>query len=1046
MAEADDHGDMTLKPPSSRQWACPRCTLLNNAHLSSCTLCKAPKPASQLQPSSMAKRAKPTKAISSLPKAKRPSITSKRSSQSKRFGSRKQGTKEYLAIQHLVQNAFDPLLEAEGWPKLLGSTVICALATRTGKDVFKTTDEIEFKYFPPGKLQSTIGAVRVRVNDRDMARISHETALWLGPLLAVGAISVTGSYIDAPRQVKMNSTVMLNVNVFGLFDAFNQLPSVQTEPNESNATGDAIGMLAFAWQRCLSSVGLTHESAPVSATTDAAPRKDDVEGEDDNNVNDEQDLQFVCEQMGQSDADLPEREPADCFKSTLRPYQKQALGWLVEREELANTSAKAAATLHPLWTKLQFAQGEVFYWKPASGQVSVHFPSAAKQSRGGILADAMGLGKTVQTLALVATLPATSTFMSTRHGGQHVDTTTSTSISPSGPPSKRSKPLTLSSFLTGETGAAQPDLHVKAAADKGSLIACKATLIVCPMSLLSQWQEEADTHVDGLKTLIYHGSSRGMNVEVFATEYDIILTTYGTLNSECLQSQQGTATLAYSVHFWRVVLDEGHMIRNRSTGGAKACHSLSAERRWVLTGTPIQNRLEDVFSLIKFLQVEPYCFYSYWKQQIEDRFAADEVAGIQALQTVLTPLLLRRTKHTKGNDGKPIVTLPSSHVEVVRLTLTSAEHDFYSAIYNQSKTKFNEFQAAGKVMNNYANILELLLRLRQACDHPFLTLKACSGGTASGSPVKKNKSKSSGTILKDIDALVAVFMSKSNQQPDLSQDHVQRMAGDLRSLFSHQSDTDHEEQASVEELPECAVCLEVISQPVVTPCAHYGCLECMKDTLAKFGCCPICRKVVSHCDLLQVQAYDHAASRAAAAPQMDAFRMSTKLSALKMELERIRGENDADKCIVFSQWTSMLDLVETVLSKAGIAFVRLDGSMSQSQRSEVLERFKTDPNVAVFLMTLRTGGVGLNLTSAQHVLLLDPWWSPAVEAQAIDRVHRIGQKRAVSIKRFIIADSVEEKILDLQKRKRALVHNALGRNNEERRSEAVADLELLFSA
>lgn len=131
------------------------------------------------------------------------------------------------------------------------------------------------------------------------------------------------------------------------------------------------------------------------------------------------------------------------------------------------------------------------------------------------------------------------------------------------------------------------------------------------------------------------------------------------------------------------------------------------------------------------------------------------------------------------------------------------------------------------------------------------------------------------------------------------------------------------------------------------------------------------------------------------------------------------------KALVFSQWTYMLDIVEVPLRKKGIRFVRLDGSMSQDQRDKALRVFKTDDNVCVFLMSLKAGGLGLNLTIANYVYLLDPWWNPATEDQAINRAHRLGQTRPVIVRRLLARDSVEATILALQQRKQHLANSAL---------------------
>jgi SNF2 family DNA or RNA helicase len=149
---------------------------------------------------------------------------------------------------------------------------------------------------------------------------------------------------------------------------------------------------------------------------------------------------------------------------------------------------------------------------------------------------------------------------------------------------------------------------------------------------------------------------------------------------------------------------------------------------------------------------------------------------------------------------------------------------------------------------------------------------------------------------------------------------------------------------------------------------------------------------------------------------------SSKVEALVEAL--VTAAEDGHKALVFSQWTSLLDLIEPVLRQIGIAFVRLDGSTRD--RAAVVEAFQAESGPPVMLVSLKAGGTGLNLTAADHVFLCDPWWNPAVEDQAADRAHRIGQERPVMIYRLVAADTVEERILELQQRKRAIGEAALG--------------------
>jgi len=133
-----------------------------------------------------------------------------------------------------------------------------------------------------------------------------------------------------------------------------------------------------------------------------------------------------------------------------------------------------------------------------------------------------------------------------------------------------------------------------------------------------------------------------------------------------------------------------------------------------------------------------------------------------------------------------------------------------------------------------------------------------------------------------------------------------------------------------------------------------------------------------------------------------------------------------EKVIIFSQWTGMLNLLEPALTADGFAFRRLDGTMSLAAREKALFEFEHRPEVVVMLMSLKAAGMGINLVCANHVLLLDVWWNPTVEEQAIDRSHRIGQRRQVFVSRLTVADTVEDRILALQEHKRMLAAAAFG--------------------
>ncbi len=168
---------------------------------------------------------------------------------------------------------------------------------------------------------------------------------------------------------------------------------------------------------------------------------------------------------------------------------------------------------------------------------------------------------------------------------------------------------------------------------------------------------------------------------------------------------------------------------------------------------------------------------------------------------------------------------------------------------------------------------------------------------------------------------------------------------------------------------------------------------------------------------------------------------SAKLEALLPQLEEVIQEEH--KVLVFSQFTSMLAIVRDRLDQAGTPYVYLDGQTRD--RAAVVDQFQNDERIPLFLISLKAGGLGLNLTAAEYVFLLDPWWNPAVEMQAIDRTHRIGQTRSVFAYRLIARDTVEEKVLELQKSKRELADAIINADNSLIRDLKQEDLALLLS-
>lgn len=177
---------------------------------------------------------------------------------------------------------------------------------------------------------------------------------------------------------------------------------------------------------------------------------------------------------------------------------------------------------------------------------------------------------------------------------------------------------------------------------------------------------------------------------------------------------------------------------------------------------------------------------------------------------------------------------------------------------------------------------------------------------------------------------------------------------------------------------------------------------------------------------------------------MENWTSSTKIEMLVYELWTLRSKKQTLKSIVFSQFTSMLQLIEWRLRRAGFNTVMLDGSMTPTQRQNSIDYFMNNTDVEVFLVSLKAGGVALNLTEASRVYICDPWWNPAAEWQSADRCHRIGQRRPCVVTRLCIEDSVESRIVMLQEKKAHMISSTVDGSNEAMEKLTPEDMQFLF--
>lgn len=572
------------------------------------------------------------------------------------------------------------------------------------------------------------------------------------------------------------------------------------------------------------------------------------------------------------------------------------------------------------------------------------------------------------------------------------------------------------------------------------------TLVVAPMSLLAQWESEAAkaSKPGSMKTLLYYGTEKAANLQSLCCEANaasapnLIITSYGVILSEFNQvahrgGDRGSHGGLFSLDFFRIILDEAHFIKNRQSKTAKACYELSAQHRWVLTGTPIVNRLEDLFSLVRFLRVEPWSNFSFWKTFITVPFESkDFLRALDVVQTVLEPLVLRRTKDMKTPDGAALVPLPPRTIDIEEIELSKAEQEVYDYIFNRAKRTFAATMEAGTVLKSYTTIFAQILRLRQSCCHPVLT---------------RNKA----IVTDEEDAAAASDIANGLADDMDLQELIERFTCTETDQDANKFGAHVLQQIQSEAKNECPICAEEpMIAPAVTGCWHSACKNCLLSYIAhqssqqELPRCFNCREPINRRDIFEIirhsndlddDLYDASPlDKPALSERRITLRRigsqgSAKIAALVAHLQRVQHEEPGTKSVVFSQFTSFLDLIGPALTRENIPFLRFDGAMTQKARAAVLlafaqagspdsKREKKGAKGCVLLLSLRAGGVGLNLTMASRVYMMDPWWSFAVEAQAIDRVHRMGQEGPVKVVRFIVRGSIEGRMLKVQDRKK----------------------------
>ncbi|KAL6884159.1 SNF2 family N-terminal domain-containing protein [Trichoderma longibrachiatum] len=524
-----------------------------------------------------------------------------------------------------------------------------------------------------------------------------------------------------------------------------------------------------------------------------------------------------------------------------------------------------------------------------------------------------------------------------------------------------------------------------------------STLIIAPVSVMSNWEQQIRRHVKEEhqpSILVYHGAKRGAYHNLL--EFNLVITSYGTLAKELVD---GNKTLLGQKKPWRrVVLDEGHTIRNVKTKAALAACELPAESRWVLTGTPIINSVKDLQSLVKFLHItggieQPEIF----SNAISRKLMTGDRSAEALLQSLMQDICLRRKKDMKFVDLK----LPKKTEYLHRITFHPEEKTKYDALLSEARGVLEDYQAKSRTgqKGRFQNVLERLLRLRQSCNHWTLCRER-------------------------IDDLMQ--MLKENDVVPLTEKNRALLQEALRLFIDSQDD--------------CAICYDTPTNPVITNCQHVFCLHCITRAIQLQAKCPMCRNPLKEDDLLEP------APEGTFDKHFDTDQQSSKTEAM-MHIIRATLKNQGSKIVIFSQWTSFLDIVQKQLESAGLKYCRIDGSMNAEKRDKAIDALDNDSETRIMLASLAVCSVGLNLVSADTVILSDSWWAPAIEDQAVDRVHRLGQTRETKIWRLIMEGTIEERVLDVQQEKRDLVTKAFQEKGKVKKSKdmRMADVMKLLS-
>lgn len=538
-------------------------------------------------------------------------------------------------------------------------------------------------------------------------------------------------------------------------------------------------------------------------------------------------------------------------------------------------------------------------------------------------------------------------------------------------------------------------------------------LVVAPLSTLQNWMSEIKRWAPDLPSVLYHGpkanrdiikrllSSTGakkrkldeeLSLSLGEGEMPIVVTSYEIAINDRKFLQK---------HHWKyLIVDEGHRLKNFNCRLIQELRVLRTDNRLLLTGTPLQNNLTELWSLLNFIlpdvfdNLENFQSWFDFNEVVDENkdnpITEDQVAGqlVEKLHAILQPFLLRRLKVDLGKH----LEIPTKKQVVVYSPFTDVQREFYNSLKEYGTEIFTN--ARGRLQN-------LLMQLRKACNHPFLFDADFDEFHAKYEERQKGKDLHQNGHIKSHVEEIKEELTENEDVEDLFEEdeavNVRKRSLSAFQIFCNEERTKRKKRKSSGNkiLTELS---NIWSNLAPEKKKMYE--EKAEEDKREFLIMQQKQRLKDDPKLLisDPQEYLRALRKC-----------SGKLDLLDRMLPILK--KDGHKCLIFSQMTRMLDILEDYLELSGYKYCRIDGSIPREERQNMIDRFNNDESYFCFLLSTRAGGLGINLTSADTVIIYDSDWNPQMDLQAQDRCHRIGQTKPVVVFRLITANSIESKIL-----------------------------------